>query len=80
MSLLSIARQMLRTFRYRRAVRSLTELDNRMLADIGLLRTDVYAALARPSFADNKALKNACCHWRAHLTGFRLSSDPAPCC
>ena len=81
MTLLSIASQMLRAVRHRREVQSLTDLDHRTLADIGLLRTDVYASLARPYFADpSKVLKDACCHWRAVASRFRFASEPAACC
>ena len=81
MSLLFVAGQMLRAVRYRRALRALTELDARTLADIGLLRTDVYASLARPYFADpSKALKDACCHWRTFASRLRRSSEPVACC
>jgi uncharacterized protein YjiS (DUF1127 family) len=81
MTLLSTASQMLRAIRHRREVQSLTDLDDRTLADIGLLRTDVYASLARPYFADpSKALKDACCHWRTVASRFRSASEPAACC
>ena len=63
MSVLTRAIQLFRAVRHRRAIQSMTELDDRILADIGLLRTDVYASLAGPYFADpSRALKDACCH------------------
>jgi uncharacterized protein YjiS (DUF1127 family) len=81
MSLLSIASRMLRATRNRRVVQSLTELDDRTLADIGLLRTDVHASLALPYFVDpSKALKDACCHWRTFASRFRPSCEPIACC
>jgi uncharacterized protein YjiS (DUF1127 family) len=81
MSLLSVASQLLRAVPHRREVQSLTELDDRTLADIGLLRTEVYASLARPYFADPfKVLKDACCHWRSFASRLRVSSEPVACC
>ena len=81
MTLLSIASRALLALRHRREVRSMTDLDDRTLADIGLLRTDVYASLARPYFADpSKALKDACCHWRTFASRLLPTSEPTPCC
>jgi uncharacterized protein YjiS (DUF1127 family) len=62
-----------RTARHRSVVHSLAELDEHTLQDIGLLRTDVYAALAEPFQRDpSRVLKALCCHWHTRLT--------APCC
>jgi uncharacterized protein YjiS (DUF1127 family) len=81
MSSLSVASQMLRALRHRREVQSLTELDDHTLADIGVLRTDVFASLARPYFSDpSKALKDACCHWGRSVSRIRFSSEPVACC
>jgi uncharacterized protein YjiS (DUF1127 family) len=81
MSLLSIARQMLRAMRHQRALQSMTELDDRTLADIGLLRADVHAALARPYFADPaKVLKDACCRGRTVASRFRPGAELVACC
>ena len=78
MTLLS---QMIRAVRHRRAVQSMTELNDRTLADIGLLRTDLYASLARPYFTDpSKLLKDACCHWRAVASRFCPDAEPVACC
>ena len=66
-----------RAARHRSAVQSLIELDDHMLQDIGLLRTDVYAALAEPFQRDpSKVLKALCCHWHTRLN----HPEPAPCC
>lgn len=81
MSLLSLTIQIFRAARHRRDVLSMTELDDRTLADIGLLRTDVYASLAKPLPIDpSRALKAACCHWRTSASGSRLSSETVACC
>jgi uncharacterized protein YjiS (DUF1127 family) len=65
--------RLLRTIGDRRAVRAMTELDDRTLADIGLLRTDVHAALARPVFAMPSGAVRDCC-------GARLPSRTLACC
>jgi uncharacterized protein YjiS (DUF1127 family) len=81
MSLLSLVTQTLRAIRHRRQVLALTHLDDRTLADIGLLRTDVYASLARPYLADpSTVLKDACCHWRTFASRFRTGAEPVACC
>jgi uncharacterized protein YjiS (DUF1127 family) len=81
MTPLSLASRIVRAFRHRRAVQSLTELDDHTLADIGLLRTDVHAALARLYFADpSTVLKEACCSWRTFAARFRTSPEPMTCC
>lgn len=80
MSLLSILRRTFNVVRHRRDVRSLVHLDDHTLADIGLLRTDVHAALAGPFFADpSRALKAACCHWRSFI-GRPVAIGPVGCC
>jgi uncharacterized protein YjiS (DUF1127 family) len=61
----------------RRAVGAMRELDAHVLADIGLLRADVTAALNAPLTSDpSRLLQAACCHWRA-LTG--RPANTAPC-
>ena len=81
MSPLSIFTHRLRASRHRQKVRSLLDLDDHILADVGLLRTDVYAALARPYFADpSKALKDVCCRWRTFANRFHPSMEAVPCC
>jgi len=57
------------------------DLDDHILADIGLLRTDISAALARPFFTDpSMALKDACCRWRTFANRSFPSMKPVPCC
>jgi uncharacterized protein YjiS (DUF1127 family) len=81
MTLLFLASSFVRAVGNRRAIQSLTDLDDHTLADIGLLRADVNAALARPYFADpSKALKEACCSWLASAARFRSSPEPVSCC
>ncbi|HEY8380925.1 MAG TPA: DUF1127 domain-containing protein [Microvirga sp.] len=73
--------RLLRAFRHRRAVASMAELSDHTLADIGLLRTDVYASLAASYLADpSQALRNACCHWRTFASRPRPSSELITCC
>jgi uncharacterized protein YjiS (DUF1127 family) len=81
MILLSFVTRMIRAVRHRRQIRSLTELDDHILRDIGLLRADVHAALARPYFADPaKVLKDACCRGRTVTSRFRPDAEPVACC
>jgi uncharacterized protein YjiS (DUF1127 family) len=81
MTALTLVNQIFRALRNRREVQSLTELDDRTLADIGLLRTDIFASLARPYFTDpSKALKDVCCHWRTYLGRFIPAAEPVACC
>lgn len=47
--------KVLRTLRHRRAVQRLSELDDRALKDIGLLRGDVEGALLEPFLVDPSA-------------------------
>ena len=76
-SFLSALLRLGRAARHRAAVQSLAELDEHTLKDMGLLRTDVYAALAEPFQWDpSRVLKALCCHWHARLT----RTEPAPCC
>lgn len=81
MTLPSALRRLARNLRNRRIASALAELDDDRLADIGLLRGDVHAALAR-SFASDplKALNAVCCHWRAFVGGGRPVPGAAACC
>ena len=81
MNVLTLATQVLRTVRRRRAIRSMAELDDRILADVGLLRTDLHALLARPHFADpSRRLKDTCCLWRTFASRFQQGTEPLACC
>lgn len=81
MTLLSLASEIVRAVRHRRAVESLIALDDHTLADIGLLRTDVHASLAVPFFKDpSGALNQACCHWRTFARRLVGPAKPLPCC
>jgi uncharacterized protein YjiS (DUF1127 family) len=57
----------IRVARHRRKVRLLTELDERALRDIGLLRADVRNALANPWRDPSRRLKALCCHWHGSV-------------
>lgn len=81
MSVPNLLRQVARGFRNRRAVRSLEELDDRRLADIGLLRADVHASLHRSYVVDpSRVLKAVCCHWLAYMGRSRPVPGAALCC
>ena len=70
-----------RSVGHRREVQALTELDEHTLRDVGLLRTDVYAALAEPFHRDpSQVLRTLCCHWQSFGSRFRPAVEPAPCC
>jgi uncharacterized protein YjiS (DUF1127 family) len=56
-----------------RALRALAELDDRALSDIGLLRSDVAAALSQPWRDPFRRLRAACCHWQG-------AAAPQGCC
>ena len=67
----------------RRHVLALSELDDHLLRDIGLLRADVLAALAQPRHRDpSRMLKVLCCHGRVFLERVRggYAPRPASCC
>ena len=56
---------LVRTARNRREVRTMASLDDRALAGIGLLRSDVSSALSEPWSRDSsRTLKTLCCQWR----------------
>jgi uncharacterized protein YjiS (DUF1127 family) len=78
MSLLTFASRILCAVRHRRAVQSMTDLDDRALADIGLMRTDVHAALARPFFAGPP--KHASCLSGISASRSRRLFDALGCC
>ncbi|MGH6922199.1 MAG: DUF1127 domain-containing protein [Propylenella sp.] len=52
---LQFAERTVRAWRNRRSVVRLTELDDHLLADLGLTRRDVNAALSQPLFRDPSA-------------------------
>jgi uncharacterized protein YjiS (DUF1127 family) len=81
MIVLSTLQQFARGFRNRLAVRSLRDLDDHLLADIGLLQADVRAALKQWSLSDpSRALKAVCCHWRTYVGAARPVPGAALCC
>ena len=49
---LCAASRVMTALRHRRAIRSLAELDERALKDIGLVASDVHGALAEPFYRD----------------------------
>ncbi|MBD2751249.1 DUF1127 domain-containing protein [Microvirga sp. BT688] len=72
-----------RALRNRRQVVALGELDDHLLRDIGLERTDVVAALAHPLYRDpSRMLKILCCHGRVFIERVRdgFAPRPASCC
>jgi uncharacterized protein YjiS (DUF1127 family) len=69
--------------RNRRHVAALGELDDHLLRDIGLERTDVLTALAQPRHRDpSRMLKALCCHGRVFIERVRdgFAPRPASCC
>jgi hypothetical protein len=59
-------------------VRPLRELEEHLLADMGLTRGDVHRSLAQSIFVDpSRALKDACCHWMASSAGSGKAGGPA---
>jgi uncharacterized protein YjiS (DUF1127 family) len=81
MTILATLSGIARGFRNRRAVRSLEDLDDHQLADIGLLRTDVRASLHLSLLDDpSRALKAVCCHWRTYLKAERSGTVANACC
>jgi uncharacterized protein YjiS (DUF1127 family) len=78
---LSVLLGLLRAMRHRAEVRSLVELDEHILRDIGLSRADVLAALAQPPHRDpSRSLDAVCCRARAFANRLRPAPAPAPCC
>jgi uncharacterized protein YjiS (DUF1127 family) len=72
-----------RAARNRRQVVALGELDDHLLRDIGLQRSDVLAALAQPRYRDpSRMLKILCCHGRVFIERVRdgFALKPASCC
>ena len=70
-----------RSIGHRHQVRALAELDEHTLRDVGLLRTDVFAALAEPYHRNpSQVLKALCCHWRTLGPRFQSTVEPVPCC
>ncbi len=64
-------------------VRILADLDDHLLSDIGLRRTDVRAALALPLHRDpSRWLKEVCCQGRTLMERARgaFAPSPAACC
>ena len=72
-----------RAARNRHHVSALSDLDDHLLRDIGLERTDVLAALAQPRHRDpSRMLKILCCHGRVFIERVRdgFAPRPASCC
>jgi hypothetical protein len=64
-------------------VAALAHLDDHLLRDIGLERTNVLAALAQRRYRDpSPMLKILCCHRRILVERLcsGLAPEPAPCC
>ena len=59
-------------------VRTLADVHEHLLRDIGLQRTDVHAALAPLHRDPSTILKALCCHWQMHRVG--SAAEPIPCC
>ena len=53
---LRAVRESVRTFKHRREIKALTELDDRLLKDIGLTRGDVAGALSVPLLSNPSAV------------------------
>jgi uncharacterized protein YjiS (DUF1127 family) len=80
---LSTLLRLARAARNRRQVVALAELDDHLLRDIGLQRTDVLTALAQPRHRDpSRMLKILCCHGRVLIERVRdgFAPRPASCC
>ncbi|MFC4171529.1 DUF1127 domain-containing protein [Microvirga sp. GCM10011540] len=80
---LSTLLRLARAARNRRQVAALGELDNHLLRDIGLERTDILSALAQPGYRDpSRMLKILCCQGRAFVERVRdgFAPRPASCC
>ncbi|NBJ12828.1 DUF1127 domain-containing protein [Microvirga arsenatis] len=72
-----------RAARNRQQVVALGELDDHLLRDIGLERSDVLSALAQPRHRDpSRMLKLLCCHSRVFIERVRdgFAPRPASCC
>ena len=72
-----------RAARNRRHVVALGELDDHLLRDIGLQRTDVLAVLSQPRHRNPSwMLKILCCHGRVFVERVRdgFAPRPASCC
>lgn len=75
--------RLIRAARIRRQILMLSEMDDHVLEDIGLQRTDVRRALAQPLYRDpSRMLRELCC--QGHNLFKRLQDAIAPesaaCC
>ena len=69
--------------RIRRQIVALSELDDHLLEDIGLQRTDIRTALAQPLHRDpSRILRELCCRGRSLIKGLQgaIAPEPVPCC
>jgi uncharacterized protein YjiS (DUF1127 family) len=72
-----------RAARNRRQIVPLSKLDDHLLRDIGLQRTDILAALAQPLHRDpSHVLKALCCRSGLLIKHLRDATAPQPilCC
>lgn len=75
--------QVARAARNRRQIVPLSKLDDHLLQDIGLQRTDILAALAQPFHRDpSHLLKELCCRSGILIKHLRdaAAPQPVPCC
>ena len=72
-----------RAARNRRQIAVLSQVDDYLLRDIGLQRTDVRTALAQPLHRDpSHMLKDLCCQGRNLIRRLQdaIAPEPAACC
>jgi uncharacterized protein YjiS (DUF1127 family) len=74
---------LVRAVRNRREIIILSQLDDRLLRDIGLQRADIRTALAQPLLRDpSTVLKELCCQGRNLIKRLQdaIAPEPAVCC
>jgi|307.fasta_scaffold1486163_1 uncharacterized protein YjiS (DUF1127 family) len=66
-ALVQVVRQIVVAIKRRRALARLAELDDRMLADVGLRRSDLYAASRAPLWQDPTSIAVRNSPWRDRI-------------